>query len=162
VRKVVRSASSRYPSSIVLRTCGQPAGFNQVLARLYWRGSRWRWVSGLWGYYSRALQRARFISNSPSLFSPLPDETMRRKIMEIISFLILCPGYVIATYSLPLLNCKHRTALARGKVSSTPQTTRSRLSPQATVNKSKLTPSSCPVRIAGSSHPGPAPLLPKE
>jgi len=32
VRKVVRSASSRHPSSIVLRTCGQPAGFNQVLA----------------------------------------------------------------------------------------------------------------------------------
>ena len=32
VRKVVRSVSSRHPSSIVLRTCGQPAGFNQVLA----------------------------------------------------------------------------------------------------------------------------------
>ena len=74
VRKVVRRASSRYPSSIVLRTCGQPAGFNQVLARLYWRGSRRRWVSGRWGYYSRALPRARFISNSPSSFSSLPDK----------------------------------------------------------------------------------------
>ena len=74
VRKVVRSASSRHPSSIVLRTCGQPAGFNQVLARLYWRGSRRRWVSGRWGYYSRALSGARFISNSPSSFSPLPDK----------------------------------------------------------------------------------------
>jgi hypothetical protein len=70
--------------------------------------------------------------------------------------------YIIATYSLPLLICKHKMALARGKVSSTPQTTRSRLSPQTTVNKSKLTPSSCPVRITGPSHPGPAPPLPKE
>ena len=74
VRKVVRSASSRHPSSIVLRTCGQPAGFNQVLARLYWRGSRGRWVFGRYGYYSRALPRARFISNSPLSFSPIPDE----------------------------------------------------------------------------------------